>query len=746
VRRFNIISAALSLICFIHINAEISDSAAALVIPRLTDSIIFDGNPFEKAWNTISPFPMIMHSPVFGKPVSERTEIMVGHDDKFLWVGARLYVSDPSLIQVTSKKRDEFGGQSDYFTVLLDTYDDNESAVVFMTNPSGARTDMTINNDAEGDISSPASMPLNDSWNTFWDVLTQVTEEGWFVEMRIPLSSLRFQDINGKVTMGLIVWRWLAKTSELYSYPPIHQNWDISFLKPSQAATVILEGIKSSRPIYITPYATGGFGQEHVLNDEETAWVRKGDPEINAGLDIKYGLTSNMTLDLTINTDFAQVEADDQMINLTRFSLYFPEKRQFFLERANIFDFNTGVSNTLFYSRRIGLNEDEIIPIIGGARLTGRKGPWDIGVMNMQTAKSDSLPSENFGVVRFKRRSINPYSYFGNIITSRIGIDGSYNLVYGFDGLIRVTGDEYLKLKWAQSFETGQNNNPFALNRSRYMINWQRRNTVGFAYDLFFSGYGPQFNPGIGFESREDYTCAGAILHYGLVAPEASLLYKHNFYLRNQNFFNISHNKTESITLMPGYGFELKNSLFWSVYFGYNYENVFEAIDLNDYTQIPVGEYKYWSMEGMLMTSMSKPLMSLVLVQAGSYFDGNRISLGLEPSWAVSSSLRLSAFYQYNRVNFAERNQKFLAHIMRLKILLMFNTKLSASAFIQYNSDEHNIISNFRLRYNPREGNDFYIVYNEGTNTNLDREIPTLPRMSDRTLLLKYTYTFAFRN
>lgn len=744
--RFNIISALIILSCVTHVSGAIFDSSGVVIIPRIIDSITFDGKPFEEAWHLISPFPMIMHSPVFGKPVSERTEIMVGHDDKFLWVGARLYVSDPSLIQVTSKKRDEFGGQSDYFTVLLDTYDDNESAVVFMTNPSGARTDMTINNDAEGDISSPASMPLNDSWNTFWDVLTQVTEEGWFVEMRVPLSSLRFQDVNGKVTMGLIVWRWLAKTSELYSYPPIHQNWDISFLKPSQAATVILEGLKSSRPIYITPYFTGGFGQEHVLNDEETAWGRKDDPEINAGLDIKYGLNSNMTLDLTFNTDFAQVEADDQMVNLSRFSLYFPEKRQFFLERANIFDFNTGVSNTLFYSRRIGLNEDEIIPIIGGARLTGRKGPWDIGVMDMQTTKSDSLPSENFGVVRLKRRSINPYSYFGNIITSRIGIDGSYNLVYGFDGLIRVTGDEYLKLKWAQSFETGHNNDPFALNRSRYMINWQRRNTVGFAYDLFFSGYGPQFNPGIGFESREDYTCAGAILHYGLVAPESSLLFKHNFYLRNQNFFSISHNKTESITLMPGYGFELKNSLFWSVYFGYNYEYVFEAIDLNDYTQIPVGEYKYWSMEGMLMTSMSKPLMSMLLVQAGSYFDGNRISLGLEPTWAVSSSLRLSAFYQYNRVNFAERNQKFLAHIMRLKVLLMFNTKLSVSAFVQYNSDEHNIISNFRLRYNPREGNDFYIVYNEGTNTELDREVPTLPRMSDRTLLLKYTYTFAFRD
>jgi hypothetical protein len=744
--RFNIISAIICLSCFTPISGALLDSSAVVIIPRLTDSITFDGKPFDEVWNTIEPFPMIMHSPVFGKPVTERTEVRIAHDDRFLWVGARLYDRDPSKIQVTSKKRDEFAGQSDNFTIVLDTYDDNENAVAFMTNPSGLRTDMTINKDAEGDMSSPNSMPMNASWNTFWDVLTETTDEGWFVEMRIPLSSMRFQDTDGKVTMGLIVWRWIPHLNEIYTYPPIPQKWNMSFFKPSQAQNVLFENIESGKPLYITPYVLGGFGQEHVLNEDETEWIKETEPELNAGLDIKYAITSNMTLDLTVNTDFAQVEADDQMINLSRFSLYFPEKRQFFLERAGIFDFNTGISNTLFYSRRIGLNEEEIIPIIGGARVIGRQGSWDFGVLDMQTTKSDSLPSENFGVIRLKRKTFNPYSYFGSIFTSRLGMDGSYNLVYGFDGLIRVTGDEYLKLVWAQSFENGQNNNPFALNNSRYMINWERRNTVGFAYDLFLSGFGPEFNPGIGFESREDYTCAGAILHYGLVAPEESSLYKHNFHLRNQNFFSVSHNKTESVTIMPGYGFEMKNSMFWSLYLGYNYEDVFETIEISDDTEVPVGEYKFWSMEGMLMTSISKPFMTMLLMKAGSYFDGNRISLGLEPTWCVSSTVQLSVFYEYNRVNFSERNQDFLAHIIRLKTLFMFSTKLTVSAFIQYNSDEHNIISNFRLRYNPREGNDFYIVYNEGTNTDLDREIPSYPRMSDRTLLLKYTYTFAFRN
>jgi hypothetical protein len=744
--RFNIISVLFLVSCFSTVAGAMFDSSAVVIIPRITDTITFDGKPFEKAWDKITPFPVITHTPVFGKPATERTEIMVAYDNKFLWVGARLYDRDPSKIQVTSKKRDDFAGQSDFFAIVLDTYDDNENAVVFMTNPSGARSDMTINKDAEGDMSNQNSMPMNSSWNTFWDVLTVMTDEGWFLEMRIPISSLRFQDMDGKVTMGLIVWRWIPHLNEIDTYPAIPLNWNIGFLKPSQAQNVVFEGIKSSNPLYITPYILGGFGQEHVLDDSQTDWIRNDEPELNAGLDIKYGVTSNMTIDLTINTDFAQVEADDQMVNLTRFSLFFPEKRQFFLERASIFDFNTGLSNTLFYSRRIGLNEDEIIPIIGGARLIGRQGSWDIGVMDMQTAKSDSLPSENFGVVRLKRKIVNPYSYLGNIITSRIGIDGTYNLVYGFDGIIRVKGDDYLKLIWAQSFETGQSNNPLALNRSRYLINWQRRNTTGFSYDLFMAGCGPEFNPGIGFESRADYTHAGGILHYGLMMPEKSPVLKHNFDLRSLNFFSVSYNKLESVSLMPGYSIEMKNNMLAMLYFGYNYENVFEAIEISDHTQVPVGEYKFWSMEGMLMTPMSRPFLTALMIQAGSFYDGKRVSVGLQPIWSISSSFQLSGFYEYNQVDFPGRNQRFLAHIFRLKALYMFSTKLSVSAFVQYNSDEYNIISNFRLRYNPREGNDFYIVYNEGTNTELDREIPTFPRMSDRTLLLKYTYTFAFRD
>jgi len=722
------------------------DSVGVVVIPRITGNITFDGMPFEETWDAIEPLQMIMHSPVFGKPVTERTEVRIAHDDDYLYAAVRMYDSDASKIQITSKKRDEFAGGSDYFTLVLDTYDDNENAVAFMTNPSGLRTDMTIFNDAEGMMAGPNTMPMNESWNTFWDVETEITGDGWFVEMRIPLSSLRYQDVNGKVTMGLIVWRWIPHLNEIYTYPAIPQKWNISWFKPSQAQDVVLEGIESKKPLYITPYAIGGFGQEHLLNDQESAYIREDNPELNAGLDVKYGLTNNLTLDLTLNTDFAQVEADDQMVNLTRFSLFFPEKRQFFLERASIFDFNTGGPSTLFYSRRIGLNEEEIIPIFGGVRLIGRQGPWDIGFLDMQTAVSDSLPSENFGVVRMKRRVFNENSYVGNIVTSRLGMDGSYNLVYGFDGLIRIIDDDYLKLIWAQSFETNSGNNPISLNKSRYSINWERRKTVGFTYNAILSGSGPDFNPGIGFESREDYTFAGGRIHYGWMMPEESPVLKQDIFLNTRNFFSVSHNSLETFMLMPGYGIEMKNYLNGRIFLAFNYENVFETFELSDDAEVPVDEYRFVDIQGMLQTPMSKPLMAALVFQAGYYYDGQRVTCGVQPQWSLSSSFELSGFYEYNRVDFPERDQKFVAHIGRLKALYMFNTKLSASAFIQYSSAEDIVVSNFRLRYNPREGNDFYIVYNEGTNADLNREIPVLPRMSHRTLLLKYTYTFVFNH
>jgi len=411
-----------------------SFSNEKLKLQRLTATINFDGKPNEQAWQFIDTLPVTMHAPVFKGSSKEKTLIKIAYDDQFLWVGAQLLVNDPKHIRATSKKRDELSGNSDFFGVILDTYNDNENALGFFTTPTGLRLDAAISGDAS------SRMPLNTDWNTFWDVKTSRDEKGWYCELRIPFSSLRFQTVNDITEMGLISWRWSAHSNENVTFPSIDPKYGMwATWKPSLARKVLFDKIKPSKPVYLSPYVLAGHSNDNSLNTDETAYVNEKEWIHEVGGDIKYSITSNLTMDLTVNTDFAQVEADDQQVNLTRFSLFFPEKRMFFQERASIFTFNLGGPNNLFYSRRIGLDDDgNPVKIYGGARIYGRVGKWDLGFLNMQTANSDELPSENFGVLRLRRQVINSNSYVGGMFTSRLGGNGNYNIAYGFDGIFRV--------------------------------------------------------------------------------------------------------------------------------------------------------------------------------------------------------------------------------------------------------------------------------------------------------------------
>jgi hypothetical protein len=715
------------------------------VIQRAPGPVIFDGYINEPSWGIADSFPMIGFSPVYGNPVLEQSDIRMTYDESYVYIGAMLYDRNPSEIRPVSRKRDEMGGSSDWLAIILDTYNDNENAVAFMTTPEGLRTDVAVFNDASGGYDEE---PFNTSWNTFWDVLAHITETGWSAEIRIPVSSLRFQESDGEVTMGLIIWRWIPHLNELQVFPAIPPEYGpYSFWKPSQAHQIVFQRLQGENPLYVTPYISGGYEQLNELNDEETEYIYSAKPKLEAGIDLKYGLTSNLTLDLTVNTDFAQVEADDQVINMTRFSYYFPEKRQFFLERSSIFEFNLGGPNDMmFYSRRVGLNEEEIVRLYGGARIIGRQGPWDVGFLDMQTApSSDTIPSENFGVLRLKRRTFNSNSYLGGVVTSRLGMNGAYNVGYGIDGLIRVTGDEYLKVIAAQTMASDMHSGALSLHPSRIDLSWERRKDVGLFYEVFTGYSGKEFDPGIGFQIREDFTVLGTILGKGWLMNEKSSLFKQSLSLRTTSYLRNSFNNLESVKAGPYHQLEFRSMLTigWGIWF--NYENLFEPFELSDDISVPVGDYKFPSVTGFVMTPVGNPLNIFFLTESGGYFDGKSISVSATPAWSISSNLQLSGYYQYNLASFPERNQEYVAHIARIKLLYMFSTRLSLSAFLQYNSAEDVIISNFRFRYNPREGNDFYIVYNEGDNSNLEKGMPVMPeipRINFRTILFKYTYTF----
>ncbi|MCK4991629.1 MAG: carbohydrate binding family 9 domain-containing protein, partial [Bacteroidales bacterium] len=269
-------------------------SQESLIISKISGTVNFDGTPNEEAWNETTVFPMIVSTPNFGTEPSELSEVMIGYDQEYLWIGARLFSKDPSNITSTSKKRDEESRNSDSFGIILDTYDDNENALAFFTMPSGARIDYSVSNDGEGGGGSSRGS-INRSWNTFWDVETSRDELGWYVEMRIPFSSLRFQTINGKIRMGMILNRRISYMNEMVTYPIIDPKYGFSAnLKPSLAQTIEFENIEPHNPVYISPYVIGGYSSNWDLNDAETLYQKEDKPKLEAGLDVKYSLTSNL--------------------------------------------------------------------------------------------------------------------------------------------------------------------------------------------------------------------------------------------------------------------------------------------------------------------------------------------------------------------------------------------------------------------------------------------------------------------
>ena len=720
-------------------DSETRPANEPLKIQRISLPIELDGLSDEAAWEGIKSLPMSMRVPNFGSEPSESTEILVGYDDDFLYAAGRFYDSEPSKIQASSFIRDVFTYKTDAMAIIVDAFNDNENGVVFFTTPAGTRTDLNILNDVGG---APARN-ANISWNTLWDVESVRNDDGWFAEMRIPFSSLRFEDRDGQTVMGITAYRFIARKFEIITFPLIPEKYDFwGTFMPSQTQEVLFEGIKSHNPLYITPYLLGGLGQSNKLNATETAYERDDKFSREAGLDVKYGLTNNLTLDVTINTDFAQVEADDQQINLTRYSLFFPEKRLFFQERSGNFDFRFEDDNRLFHSRRIGIHQGEQVRIYGGARVVGRVGPWDIGFLNMQTEKFEDLLSENFNVMRLRRQVINPYSYIGGMVTSRIGNRDSWNTAYGIDGIFRLYGDDYLTLKWAQSFENDKKNQVVDLEPSKIYVNWNRRGDEKLGYNFSYSRSGDDFNPGIGYERLDNFTRFGDRIQYGWFPGDESKLQRHQVYISGITFIRNDDGKIESSVIGPGWEFRTKAGSSGYIRFRQSIEDVTNSFSISADTDVPIGRYTFYGIMSSYSTRQGGLYGLKTTVNAGSYYDGKRVRITISPSAAISKHLQLSGRYQLSAVEFPDRSQKFTGHVGRLRISAFLNSKLSLVSLVQYNSASDKIITNVRFRYNPREGNDLYIVYDEGLNTDREREIPVLPQSSIRTILLKYSYTF----
>ena len=731
------------LFIFLQINANSQENVQ---IQRLSSEINFDGVPDDAAWEALDQIPLTMHRPNFMNQPSEKSDVRIGFDDEFLWVGASLYMEDASKIFSASKKRDEMLFDYDAFGIVLDSYNDNETGLAFYTAPTGLRTDYAISNDASGGYGPNGPEDMNISWDTFWDVKTTIDDKGWYVEMRIPFSSLKFKPEGDVATMGLIISRNISANNETDSYPPIDPKYGfMATNKPSQGRKIEIEGAKPTRPVYIAPYVIGGFSRDWMVNETETDYEKNDTPKFNAGLDVKYNINSNLTLDLTANTDFAQVEADDQQVNLTRYSLFFPEKRKFFQERSSLFDFRLGgMSDNLFYSRNIGLVDGQQIRIYGGGRLTGKLGKWDMGLLDMQTAEHEEIAGENFGAIRMRRQVINPNSYVGGIFTSRIGMDGKQNFTYGVDGIFRLFGDDYLNVKWAQSYDTEIDSKLSSLDPSFFLFKWERRSEEGFAYNLDYTYSGKQFDPGIGFVMRNGVQGGEARLLYGWIPGENSRLFKSNVNVRGNRYVRLEDGHLESMQISPGFEVNTKKGIHAEISTETSWEGVLFDFNLSDSIVVQAGDYTFTGAKARFGTSEANRISFRGDAYAGQFYDGNRVGVRSEFNLNFSSSFILSPGYEFNHITFPDRasNNLLNIHAINMKAKIMISTKFSANILVQYVNTEDEFIGNFRLRYNPREGNDFYLVYNDFRGF-IDRNMfPGNPPFFNKTIMLKYTYTF----
>lgn len=701
-------------------------------LARLSAPITIDGMPDEPAWQEIPALPLTMYSPVFRGTPTQRTEIRVAYDDEYLYVGGWFFDSEPSGIRINSLYRDRWNGD-DALAIYIDAFNDNRNAKWFGVTPAGMRFDQLVSDDGA---------TLNENWDGFWSASTRITKEGWFAEVRVPFSTIGFHpDGDGRAIMGLTVTRLLSRNGERVTFPAIDPAFE--FRRPSLAQDVLLDGVRSRTPVYVTPYALTGANRTTVPGAMGFSSARETQKEI--GLDVRYPMSGNLTLDVTVNTDFAQVEADEQQVALDRFPLFYPERRRFFQEGSGLFDFVSYGGGRLFHSRRIGLASDlTTVPILGGARLVGRAGGWDIGALEVQTDANDSRPGENFGVLRLRHPILNRWSTAGLMVTSYSG--GSHqNVALGADTTLRPFGDNYLDLKWAATFDDREQEAPALAERSLVDARWQRRTGRGLSYTLQYTRAGDEYWPELGFMPRQDFTTANVSGNY-YIFTDGNRTFKRVY--PGALAFNTFRNSDGALEsgqyaawvqwdTKAGGGGWIEPKLF--------HENVLAPFSIGGEVTIPAGVYDFADLQVRTTMQTGRKLRADVDFRSGTYFDGARTQVILTPTWNVSRHLELGGDYQLSRLRFDTRNQQANIQLARFRIRTALNARASANAFVQYNSTTDRVDLNLRLRYAFAEGTDLWIVYNEGLDTEPSGRFEfTQPRSLARALIVKYTHTLGF--
>lgn len=658
---------------------------------EISEEIRLDGVLDEAAWGRAVHISNFTQRELdVGSPATEATEVALLFDGEALYIGFWGYDSEPDGVRATQMARDFSWQSDDNFEIVLDPFDDSRTGYLFVTNANGARADALI-----------AGSSQNRDWDGVWDVRSRRTDEGWFAELRIPFSTLRFP-VGSASNWGINFERNIRRKREQLLWQGWSRDYNLETL--SQAGSLLgLRGLEGTRLVEVRPHG--------LVGGEWTPGApREGVAE--AGGDVSWLPTPSWRVNFTVRPDFAQVESDREEVNLTRFPLFFPEKRTFFLEGNEFFDFSVGGDVRPFYSRRIGLAEDRTeVPIDGGARVLGKEGTTSLGFMLLHTAGTESEPAADFGVVRW-REDVLDESSVGVVAVGRRG-SGRGNATYGVDGRY-ATSELFGEKEFAAGFAVAQTFTSDAADR------------FGLAHQLFMSYPNDlvefsaswaraegSFNPEVGFVRRTDYQRFAselAILPRPRFLPGVQQLeikpFEVSWYIDDRTrslqslFLEIV---PLSFTLRSGDSFELLMER--------HADSPDEPFELFEGAEITAGTYWFtrWGLD--ISSYGARPVSGALEVSAGDFYLGRRTSYALNGRWRTGPFVTASADWEYNRLELF--GEHFGVHEAAARLDVAISPRLFGSVAGQWNNEDDEVILNFRLNWIPQPGSDLFLVVNQ---------------------------------
>jgi hypothetical protein len=655
------------------------------------NKISVDGKLDEPIWSTAPAVSNFTQRELdFGKPASEQTRVAVVYDNLALYIGVWCYQAKGKIV-TKFLQRDFNYATEDNFEVIISPFNDKRNGYLFIINPNGARADLLVSGQESSNI----------DWNGVWDTKTSITNEGWFAEIRIPFNTLQF------TKEAVHIWainfeRNIRSRKEQVLWQGWDRNYEIENI--SQAGTLTgIGNIGYAKRFELKPYGLAAFDRQ---TGQKVAYTGK------LGGDLNVNLSPTLKLNLTTNTDFAQVEADRIAVNLTRFNLFYPEKREFFLEGYQNYGFNLGGANEAFYTRKIGIEDFQPVSIIAGVRLFGKISRNNMGLLNLQTASSGNVPSTNNTVVRYKR-DIGTQSYIGAIVTSKnnsnisnhvVGLDGAYATSKFLRNRNLVIGSMVSK-----SYDKGKNSdNAYAWNIFVDYPNDLIDNFVG------VRSIQQDYNPELGFLERKNFDnlrwffrfSPRWLTKYGIrqmyFRPWGFELYRTHTTGELESFLN------ESRPL----GFFTKSGERFEFNFYQQFDRLDNVFALTDSVKIPVGKYWMYRREIQAGTFAGRRIWTDAIYNWGDYYTGRITLLTMSLGINVSKHLNFKTDYTRNKVRLAQG--KVTTYELAEYINYAFNPRLDLSSFVQWNSLDDLLFGNFRLHWIPNIGSDLYVVYNRG--------------------------------